>query len=223
MNANSVGARRRFFFTAPDMPNTTEIRDQLARVVESAAFRNSPRLVRFLTFVVEATLDGNADKIKGYTIATEALGRGSDFDPEADAIVRVEAGRLRIALARYYAGAGANDSLVIELPRGNYVPTFRGRTFDPSSAAIPPTTETLRKENQRVRDSIVALTATLLRNTALDPFRDHHDINSADAEHLLREAEECFRCARGLQDAANELMAKAVEIETVVQRQKWKK
>jgi hypothetical protein len=62
---------------------------------KSAAFRDSPQLVRFLTFVIEVTLAGQADRIKGYTIAIEALGRSSDFDPESDAIVRVEAWRLR--------------------------------------------------------------------------------------------------------------------------------
>jgi len=211
------------FHTPLDMPHADEVRDELTRILGSVAFRNSLRLVRFLTFVVEATLAGKADTIKAYTIAIEALGRGSDFDPEADAIVRVEAGRLRVALARYYAGAGANDPLLIDLPRGTYVPTFRTRTFVTSSAATSPTIETLRFQHQRIRDSIVSLAATLLRNTALDPFRDHHDLNSADAEHLLREAEDCFRCARGLDAAGHELMEKAVEIETMLQRRKWKR
>jgi hypothetical protein len=223
MGANSV-ARIEKFQMAPDMPHDNEVRDQLGRILGSAAFRDSPQLTRFLTFVVEATLAGNADTIKGYTIAIEALGRGSDFDPDADAIVRVEAGRLRAALARYYAGLGAHDRLEIDLPRGTYVPTFRPRTFVASSAsaATSPTIENVRADNQRIRDSIVSLTATLLQNTALDPFRGHHDLNSADAENLLREAEECFRCARGLDAAGQELMTKAVEVETVVQRGKWK-
>jgi hypothetical protein len=221
-DANSV-ARIEKSHLATDMPHVNEVRDELSRVLGSPGFRDSPQLVRFLTFVVEATLAGKADTIKGYTIAIEALGRGSDFDPEADAIVRVEAGRLRLALARYYAGAGASDPLQIDLPRGTYVPAFRTRTFVESPTATPPTIEALRLDNQRIRDSIVSLAATLLRNMAVDPFRDHRDLSSADAEHLLREAEECFRCARGLEAAGHEFMAKAVEIETVVQRGKSKK
>ncbi len=134
--------------------------------------------------------------------------------------MRVEASRLRVALARYYAGAGASNSVVIDLPRGTYVPTFRKGTSVPPSAGSP-TIESLRLENQRIRYSIVSLAAALLQNTALDPFMYHHDINSADAEHLLREAEECFRCARGLEAAGHELSAKAVEVETMVQR--WKR
>jgi len=104
-----------------------EIREHLARVVASLVFRDSLRLKRFLSFVVEATLAGNGDRIKSYTVAVEALGRGSDFDPKTDPIVRVAAGRLRRALAHYYATAGLADPLLIELPRGNYVPIFRRR------------------------------------------------------------------------------------------------
>src|SRR6185312_2890509 len=76
----------------------SEIRVVLERMAASEAFRGSPQLIAFLRYVVEATLDGHADRIKGYTIATEALGRTPDFDPQSDPIVRVEATRLRRAL-----------------------------------------------------------------------------------------------------------------------------
>jgi hypothetical protein len=104
-----------------------EIRQQLARIVESAGFRDSLRLTRFINFVVESELAGRSERTKAYTIAVEALGRNADFDPQTNAIVRVEAGRLRRALARYYAGTGRDDPLVIELPRGSYVPSFQPR------------------------------------------------------------------------------------------------
>ena len=90
----------------------------------------------------------------------------------------------------------------------------------------------LQAENQHLRDLVVSLSATLLRNVALKPDKDRH-ANSVDAEHLLREAEECFRCARlpglkreiaeGLDAAGKEFMAQAVQIETEVQREKWGK
>ena len=118
---NGVGARN-------DAPADDEVRRQLARILDSAAFRGALRLTHFLAFIVETTLAGKATTIKAYTIAVEALGRSSAFDPQADPIVRVEAGRLRTALARYYAGPGCSDPLTIEVPRGRYVPSFyRGR------------------------------------------------------------------------------------------------
>lgn len=105
-----------------------EARAALTRILASAGFRAAPRLAAFLAFVVERTLAGEGTALKGYTIATGALGRGPDFDPAADPIVRVEAGRLRRALAAYYAGPGAGDPVVVSVPRGGYAPLFRAAT-----------------------------------------------------------------------------------------------
>src|SRR3954452_6958245 len=102
-------------------------RAALARVAASEPFRHAPRLVAFLTFVVEKTLSSETAAIKGYTIATQALGRRDDFDPQTDPIVRVEAGRLRRALQTYYAGEGADDPICIGIPLGSYVACFEQR------------------------------------------------------------------------------------------------
>ena len=56
-----------------DQPNAQEIRAALERVSASDVMRASPQLIAFLRFVVEAVLDGNSDRIKGYVIAVEAL------------------------------------------------------------------------------------------------------------------------------------------------------
>jgi len=108
-----------------DAPRADEVRSALDRAVASEVFRGSPQLVAFLRYVVEATLRGEAERIKGYTIALEAFGRDETFDPQTDPIVRVEAARLRRAINRYYAGAGSREAIQIELPLGNYVPMFR--------------------------------------------------------------------------------------------------
>jgi hypothetical protein len=105
------------------------VRASLERIVTSRRWRASPRLAAFLRYVVERTLAGENRQIKSYTIAVEALGRDPRFDPQTDPIVRVEAGRLRRALSHYYAGDGRDDPIVIELPRGCYVPHFRQRGF----------------------------------------------------------------------------------------------
>jgi hypothetical protein len=81
-------------------------------------------LTSFLNFVVGATLAGRGDRLKGYTIGVEALGRAASFDPQTDPIVRVGATRLRAALARYYAGEGIDDPVIIDMPPGHYVPRF---------------------------------------------------------------------------------------------------
>src|SRR3954469_1829461 len=108
-----------------ERPTVEEVREALDRIAASEALRACPQLVAFLRYVVEATLRGSQNRIKGYTIAVEALGRGDDFNPQDDPIVRVEAMRLRRALQRYYANGGSDDAVRIELPVGSYVPVFR--------------------------------------------------------------------------------------------------
>jgi hypothetical protein len=104
-----------------------EIRAALQRMIGSDVFSRSPQLGAFLRFVVEAVLHGKADRIKAYTVGVEVLRRDAKFDPQLDPIVRVEATRLRRAIERYYAGPGAADPVIVDLPRGSYVPTFRRR------------------------------------------------------------------------------------------------
>lgn len=116
-----------------DSEPVADIRAGLARVLASDAFRAAPQLSAFLTFIVERAIAGRAAELKGYTIAVEAFGRSPEFDPQSDPIVRVEAGRLRRALAQYYAGEGAADPVRITIPVGAYVPAFE--RLDPSVAA----------------------------------------------------------------------------------------
>jgi serine/threonine-protein kinase len=84
------------------------------------------RLCRFLTHIVNRTLDGDIDSLKEFSIAMEVFDRTSDYDPNIDAIVRVEARRLRAKLKAYYEeGQGTVDPVLIGLRPGSYVPVFR--------------------------------------------------------------------------------------------------
>ena len=98
----------------------------LERVLSSTPFRQAERSAGLLRYLVERSLDGAGDRPKEYTVGVEALGRGMEFDPRTDPIVRAEVSRLRGRLERYYATEGLADSLVIALPKGTYVPQFRG-------------------------------------------------------------------------------------------------
>lgn len=100
------------------------VRAELARILASPRFDASERNRHFLSYVVEETLAGRADRIKAYTIATEVFGRDPTFDPQLDSIVRIEAGRLRRALERYYLTDGRANTVRIDIPRGGYAPVF---------------------------------------------------------------------------------------------------
>jgi adenylate cyclase len=114
-------------------PAARTVRRQLARVLESPDFDASRRSREFLSFIVEETLGGRADALTQAAIATAVFGRRDDFDPTVDPIVRIQAGRLRRSLERYYLLSGHEDGLRIELPKGSYVPAFR--VFTPGAVA----------------------------------------------------------------------------------------
>ena len=100
------------------------VRAQLERVLGSDDFAQSKRMKAFLRFVVEEALVGRGERLKEFVIATEVFGRDESFDPQSDTIVRVEAGRLRRRIERYYLTAGRQDPLRIDLPKGSYAPLF---------------------------------------------------------------------------------------------------
>ena len=100
------------------------IDEQLHRIISSPEFKATSRQKKFLQFVVDMTLEGRIDEIKGYTIATSVFGRKETFDQATDPIVSVEARRLRRALGHYYLVVGMRDPILIDIPIGGYVPTF---------------------------------------------------------------------------------------------------
>lgn len=133
------------------MPNKTPVapavREMLERIVSSRAFSRSERSRNLLRHLVEREQAGQAEHLKGFSIGVDVFGKDADFDPTTDAVVRVQAGRLRELLAQYYADEGAEDILRIAIPRGGYVPVYEwlGRVPqlepempEPNVAASPP-------------------------------------------------------------------------------------
>jgi hypothetical protein len=89
-----------------------------------------------LRYVVERTLEGRTDELKEYALGVDVFGRGASFDPRVDTIVRVQARRLRSKLEGYYNIEGRMDPLLIEIPKGRYIISFRQL---PPPVASPPT------------------------------------------------------------------------------------
>src|SRR5690349_10114869 len=121
------------------------VRRELAQVLNSPGFSRNERLSRFLRFIVDRYLHGCQQDLKESVIGCEVFGRKPDYDTKTDPIVRTEARRLRARLAEYYDGPGARDSLVIELPKGGYVPVVRpaanvsqAATSSPRCTSRPP-------------------------------------------------------------------------------------
>jgi hypothetical protein len=100
---------------------------ELTAVLAWEGFRRSPKLSRLLSYVCERSLQGRADEVTEYSIALDVLNRDSDFDPQQDAVVRVDIHHLRKRLKQYYEGAGRNDDVIIVIPNGGYAPQFLTR------------------------------------------------------------------------------------------------
>jgi hypothetical protein len=101
---------------------------QIERLTKSHSLHSSESLCKLLRYLAEHSLDHPGVALKEYQIATEVLGRPTGFDPQSDSTVRVQAGRLRVKLAEYYANEGAQDAIVVEIPKGSYGLAFHLRS-----------------------------------------------------------------------------------------------
>jgi adenylate cyclase len=186
-------------------PLLEPVRAQLDRILGSPGFVTSDRLSRFLRYVVERSLAGEADQLKEYVIGREVFDRDEQYDPRLDSIVRVEAGRLRSKIDEYYNGPGRDDGVIIQLRRGSYAPVFERRERVSATDAPAPTDQIATGVGSRwplrlgVLAAMLVVTAVVLwrtgiwataerptpaRTIAILPFR-HYSTDAA--EQLLAE------------------------------------
>jgi len=106
------------------LPSQSQCMRQIEKVLHSASFRNASMLQQLLQYLAAKALDHGGETLKEYTIGVEAFGRPQDFDPKTDTIVRVQIHRLRQKLKEYYDNDGIHDAVLIEIPKGHYLPIF---------------------------------------------------------------------------------------------------
>jgi len=112
-----------------------------------------------LRYLAQNAVDHPGTPLKEYQIATEVFGRRTDFDPQSDSTIRVQAGRLRAKLAEYYAGEGENDPVVVELPKGSYMVTFH---YKSAPKPVEGPTIAAPAEGSRKLKTVIAVLAALL-------------------------------------------------------------
>ena len=116
-------------------PAPEQCQEQVQRILKSATFRNSATLQQLLQFLTAKVFEGGrTEALKEYTIGVEAFGRSDDFDPKTDTIVRVQIHRLRQKLAEYYDADGSSDPILIEIPKGHYLPSFEAASISGADA-----------------------------------------------------------------------------------------
>ena len=97
------------------------------RVVKSSGFSRSARLPSLLRYVTQRMLEGRIDEISEQQIGVHVFGRPSDYNPAENNIVRAHARLLRQKLEEFYRVEGSNESLLLTIPKGGYVPVFHSR------------------------------------------------------------------------------------------------
>lgn len=116
-------------------PAAPAVRETLERLLASETFGRSERARKLIRYLVEREQAGEAERLKGFSIAMDVFGKDADFDSSTDAVVRVQAGRLRELLSQYFATEGASDPVRIVIPRGTYVPAYEfGEKIQPKTA-----------------------------------------------------------------------------------------
>ncbi len=152
--------------------NQTEILAQLELVLGSDEFRKSPRLRKFLKYVVEQTLTSGAEFIRSYVIAVEVFDKGSSFDP-GDPYVRNIARLTRVALRNYYQDKGEQDPVRIDVPPGNYIATFTAQTGGPQVVPKTPIDGDIvyKTEGTRHEPEPAVSNAGLLPTLAIIPLK----------------------------------------------------
>lgn len=126
--------------TPPEQPDLSpDPRWQLVqRIVHSPQFQRSVRLRDFLLHVTAEALHGRTSELSEHHIGCRVFQRQPDYSTADDNIVRVHARQLRLRLDEYFLLHGHEEPLVIEIPRGSYIPVFRERTPAPLAAEIAP-------------------------------------------------------------------------------------
>jgi hypothetical protein len=145
---------------------------QIDHITKSHSLRGSESLCKLLQYLAKQALDNPDAPLKEYQIATEVYGRSADFDPQSDSTIRVQAGRLRMKLAEYYASEGVNDPIVVKIPKGSYHLIFEPRQFASAPHLVAPVPEVMATTPAEVvptrwKAAIAALIACLFVTVVL--------------------------------------------------------
>lgn len=119
---------------------------QIQRILQSKTFRTSEVHRNLLSYLADKSLAGEADSLKEYTVGLDVFAKPSSYDPRQESTVRMHVARLRQKLAEYYRTEGADDPIIVDLPKGGFRLTFEPRPIETEPApAVPVAIPDVRK------------------------------------------------------------------------------
>ncbi len=128
---------------------------QVQRIIQSKAFRTSEVHRNLLHYLAEKSLSGMADSLKEYTVGLDVFAKPASYDPRQESVVRMHVARLRQKLAEYYRTEGADDPVIVDVPKGGFKVTFEARETVPEPIAAPIADEVSRSGRDRRKENIL--------------------------------------------------------------------
>lgn len=132
-----------------ELPDSASCWALLERIADSSQLRRAARLRDFLLFVGKSSLKDGHEQIREQEIGISVFGRPDTYDTNVDNIVRAHASELRKRIKAYFETEGSHERLIMEIPRGSYVPTFHYRPKglqnpeEPQSTFVLPQSESV--------------------------------------------------------------------------------
>lgn len=109
-------------------------REQVRRLLASETLRNADTLRRLFAYLADKSLTGQAGTLKEYVVGMEVFNKPQDYDPQKDASVRIQVGKLRQKIEEYYRKEGVGDPVLIDLPKGHFELRFSPNRSRPGAA-----------------------------------------------------------------------------------------
>lgn len=107
----------------------------LERIAASPQLRRATRLQELLYYLGKRSLKDHCETLHEQTVGVEVFGRHDGYDTSADNIVRTSVSELRKRIDAYFSDAGADEALIMEIPRWNYIPVFKHRAVHAAVSA----------------------------------------------------------------------------------------
>ncbi|MEM7470256.1 MAG: hypothetical protein AAF340_02820 [Pseudomonadota bacterium] len=152
---------------APAKFNEEDIDLYVDRIEASGVLGKSKRRLRLLSHLIRAEVLGEGENLKAYSIGLDVFGKGDDFDPSADSIVRVEMGRLRNALTLFEASDYADTAIKVTIPVGTYRPEVTRRETGASGQPPEPLTSSTGASSQLPQKWVVGVALAALVGLAI--------------------------------------------------------
>ena len=142
------------------------------RISATEPFRKSPRFRDLLRYLAERTINGsNPEELTERAIGQAVFGKPADYSPTEDSTVRVHVRQLRLKLHEYFDTAGREETIILEVPKGGFMPVFqevRPSAQVASQAKDHAFLESTSELQSSANDGLFALSCAPLLSSPLD-------------------------------------------------------